>query len=93
MNQNFIDLNFEDQFNHISELSHSGQFEEAHKKCEFLHSHNKDHILVKFCLARLKVSLGKKEDWLRGLELFDSIRGHGVFGGEMLSQKKTINTS
>lgn len=85
-----IDPVFKEQFDQISELSYAGKFVEAHEIGEALSKTYSDQIILKFCLARLKVALGKPDQWLLGLELFDSLRGHGVFGGQILTQKKPL---
>jgi hypothetical protein len=67
--------------------SHQTHYQKAYQiGDELLLKKSEDH-LVRFYQARNSIAVGQ---WAKGLELFDSVRGHGVFGGEYLTQDKPL---
>jgi FkbM family methyltransferase len=76
-----------EQINHIGKLAYAGEFSKAHSLALELWPLNSQNIMLRFCLARLKNALG---EWFESLELFDSVRGHGIFGGEYLTRKAPL---
>lgn len=67
--------------------SHQTHYEKAYRLGdELLLTRSEDH-LVRFHQARNSIAVGQ---WGKGLELFDSVRGHGIFGGEYLTPHKPL---
>ncbi len=71
----------------IADRAYHGAFLEALQLCEELFVQEQKNVMVRFCLARLKIAVGQ---WQQGLALFDSVRGHGVFGGDYITQQKPL---
>jgi hypothetical protein len=70
-------------------LAHQTQYQKAFNLGEkLLLTRSQDH-LVRFYQARNAIAVGQ---WKKGLELFDSVRGHSVFGGEYLTDQKPLWT-
>jgi hypothetical protein len=68
-------------------LAHQTHYQKAYQLGdELLRKQSEDH-LVRFYQARNSIAVGQ---WGKGLELFDSVRGHGVFGGEYLTADKPL---
>lgn len=68
-------------------LAHQTQYQKAYELGDaLLLKQSQDH-LVRFYQARNSIAVGQ---WAKGLELFDSVRGHGVFGGDYLTEQKPL---
>lgn len=68
-------------------FAHQTQYQKAYDIGEeLLHKQPENH-LVRFYQARNAIAVG---EWNEGLELFDSVRGHEVFGGDYLTAHKPL---
>ena len=68
-------------------LAHQTHYQKAYDiGDELLQTRSEDH-LVRFYQARNAIAVG---EWFEGLELFDSVRGNGIFGGDYLTPHKPL---
>ncbi|MDG0815898.1 FkbM family methyltransferase [Bdellovibrio svalbardensis] len=67
--------------------SHQQKYQEAYNLVTALQTHQPENVNLRFYRARLSIALGK---WQEGLAFFDSIRGSGHFGGELVTKKKPL---
>lgn len=59
--------------------AHQNLYQKAYDIGEHLLQIAGEDPLVRFYHARNSIAVG---EWMKGLHLFDSVRGHNIFGGE-----------
>lgn len=67
--------------------AHQGHYQAAYSKAREVLNKIPNDPDIRFYMARLAVALGA---WQEGLELLDSVRGAGLFGGPFLTNKKPL---
>ncbi|MFS4460617.1 glycosyltransferase family 9 protein [Bdellovibrio sp. HCB2-146] len=67
--------------------AHQTHYQKAYDIGEHLLQIAGQDPLVRFYHARNSIAVG---EWMKGLDLFDSVRGHHVFGGDLLTPYKPL---